>query len=237
MPQIAVLNKSTVLTDAVVAAAVPDFALQLSRDFLPAWGLTASVDFFAEGQEIPAAAWQVLVLDDSDQAGALGYHDLTASGQPQGKVFAKTDLDNSLSWTVTMSHELLEMVADPDLVLCAQVGDKSFASVEVCDPCEADCYGYLINATIVSDFILPSWYQPNATGPFDFAHHHDAPLTLLPGGYVSIWTPEGNWSQKTAANEAPSRAPTSQRMEMRNRPLVRSTGTNGTRSTPLADLL
>ena len=32
----------------------------------------------------------MLVLDTSDQAGALGYHDVTPQGLPLGKVFAKT---------------------------------------------------------------------------------------------------------------------------------------------------
>ena len=52
-------------------------------------------------------------MDDSDQAGALGYHDLTSAGLPMGKVFARTDLQNNLSWTVTVSHELLEILGDP----------------------------------------------------------------------------------------------------------------------------
>jgi len=50
-----------------------------------------------------------VILDDSDQAGALGYHDLTSDGLPIGKVFAASDLKAGTSWTVTASHELLEM--------------------------------------------------------------------------------------------------------------------------------
>ncbi len=36
--------------------------------------------------------WQFIYLDDADQAGALGYHDLTDNGQPISKVFVRTTI-------------------------------------------------------------------------------------------------------------------------------------------------
>jgi len=42
-----------------------------------------------------------------------GHHDLTPDGLPVGKSFAGTDKHFGHSWTVTASHELLEMLADP----------------------------------------------------------------------------------------------------------------------------
>src|SRR6266571_4314023 len=61
-------------------------------------------------------SWWLVILDTSDVADALGYHDFTPAGRPIGKVFAQSDIMDNLEWTVTASHELLEMLADPDIV-------------------------------------------------------------------------------------------------------------------------
>ena len=84
-PLIAVINRSTVCSDADVASWAAAVQLQVQRDFAPLWGLPGAVVFYG-GSLVPppAYAWQMAVLDDADQAGALGYHDLTATGQPLG---------------------------------------------------------------------------------------------------------------------------------------------------------
>jgi len=38
---------------------------------------------------------------------------VTSEGTPLGKVFAGLDLRSASSWTVTLSHELLEILTDP----------------------------------------------------------------------------------------------------------------------------
>ena len=138
--EIAIINESTVLTDAQVAPAVVAIQTQVSRDFAPIYGKTARLLFFNKSATIPPEMWQIAILDDSDQAGALGYHDITVSGQPLGKVFAKTTQTDGLSWTVTLSHEALEMLQDPWINRCFEVDDGSgnptqFQADEVGDPC------------------------------------------------------------------------------------------------------
>jgi hypothetical protein len=217
---IAVINQSTAVSDTEVAAAVPNLNIQVQRDVAPIWGINAQVTYVPKGQIAPANSWQVIILDNSDQAGALGYHDLTANGYPISKVFAATDKKYNLSWTVTASHEICEMLVDPDCVLAAQTGNTTFVAFEVCDPCEADKLGYSINGTLVSDFVTPAWFQPKAHKPYDFCNHITAPLTLLPGGYVSIWTPTKGWTQKTAETTGhTSRAAMSQRCATRGQEL------------------
>ena len=88
----AVINSSTVLTDDDVLGAVAALQTQVHRDFAPAWGIDAEVVGVAKGKKPPVGSWWLAVLDDSDQAGALGYHDVTNEGLPLGKVFAGTDL-------------------------------------------------------------------------------------------------------------------------------------------------
>ena len=81
------------------------------------------VEFLPRGELLTEGWWQISVTDNPDQAGALGYHELTSRGTPLGKVFAGLDLQSGGSWTVTLSHELLEMLADPWINWCAQGSD------------------------------------------------------------------------------------------------------------------
>ena len=196
--RIAIVNESSILSDAQVAAATKALNHQLGYDYNPHWGTNAHCYFYPNGTTVPGSAWVLAILDDTDQAGALGYHDVTATGLPLGKVFAKTDQHYGLSWTVTASHEILEMVGDPECVRAAQTAATTFVAWEMCDPCEADQYGYTINGVQVSDFVLPAYFSPGEPGPYDFCGHIPAPLTLLPGGYQAVWTPKTGWTQKTA---------------------------------------
>jgi hypothetical protein len=88
--QIAVMNQSSVLTDAQVQAAVNPLQTQVTRDFFPIWGVDATLAFIAQGTAPPGGTWWLTVFDDSDQANALGYHDVTNEGLPIAKVFAVT---------------------------------------------------------------------------------------------------------------------------------------------------
>ena len=59
--------------------------------------------------------------------------------------------------------------------------------VEVCDPCEANNYGYAIQGVIVSDFLTPHYYDPIVTPGtrYSFTGSITAPRQMLPGGYIS----------------------------------------------------
>ncbi len=202
---VAVMNASTVLTDADVKVAVPALQTQVHNHFAPAWGVDADLKFVAKGDTPPAGAWWLAVLDNSDQAGALGYHDLTNEGLPLGKVFAGTDITVGSQWTVTASHELLEMLADPDIDLSvfvqADASSGTLYAYEVCDACEDDQFGYQVDGVPVSDFVYPAWFesfrQPGTT-QFDQGQHLQQPLQLLQGGYIGVFdvTAGNGWTQK-----------------------------------------
>src|SRR5271166_5102256 len=108
--QISIINASTVISDPDGAAATAALQTQVTRDFFPIWGTPATLTYVPKGHTAPTTTWHLSILDNSDQAGALGYHDITPQGLPLGKAFAKTDLRYGLSWTVTISHELFEML-------------------------------------------------------------------------------------------------------------------------------
>jgi len=208
--QISVINGSTVINDTDIRPVVQALQQQVTNDFLPAWGVDAQLTFVPTGSAPPAGTWWLTILDDSDQAGALGYHDLTTDGLPLAKVFAATDLKLGNSWSVTASHELLEMLADPNINLTAFVQNATTTGTlfayEVCDACEADNFGYKIGNVLVSDFVLPAWFEDfcaRGSTQFDQTNHMQSPLELLPGGYIGVFnvTDGGGWTQLTAEKE------------------------------------
>jgi len=236
--KISINNASSVLTDDQVRAVVPALQTQVRRDFLPPWGVDADLDFVPKGQQPPAGHWWLVVADDSDQAGALGYHDMTPDGLPQGNVFAGTDLQFGTQWTVTASHELLEMLGDPAINLTAltmtpfdvnQPAVGRLYAYEVCDACEADQDGYAIDGVLVSNFVYPPWFESfRQTGSTQFDHQLRLtdPFQLLPGGYISVYdmTSGTGWQQisrplpQPAALAATQRAPVGSRRERRRTP-------------------
>jgi hypothetical protein len=205
--QISVINESTVLTDADVNPVVAALQQQVTNDFRPIWGTDAELTMVPQGTQPPASTWWLVILDDSDQAGALGYHDLTPDGLPIGKVFAASDLKAGTSWSVTASHELLEMLADPNINLTVFVQNANTSGTlyayEVCDACEDDSFGYKINNILVSDFVYPAWFESfraEGSTQFDRMNQIHNPLQLLAGGYIGVFSvTDGNgWQQQTA---------------------------------------
>jgi hypothetical protein len=200
---VSIVNRCTVLNDTEVSRVVLALQKQVDNDFGPAWGVSAKLQFVPNGGKLDPQHWWLVVLDDSDQAGALGYHDLTNAGLPIGKAFARSDQEYGVSWSVTISHELLEMLADPNINLTifdqGPTGARLYA-YEVCDACEDDQYGYEIDGVLVSDFVFPSWFESfRALGStqFDFQKHINTPFQMLTNGYIGVNDlASGNgWSQ------------------------------------------
>jgi hypothetical protein len=219
---VAVINGSSLVTDAQLALVVAALQIQVTRDFAPIWGVHAKLTQIPTGQVPPPTSWWLSILDTSDTAGALGYHDITPTGLPLGKVFVKTTQDAGDQWSVTASHEILEMLADPEINLCVFNQSSNSAgriyAMEVGDPCESDQFGYTINGVLVSDFITPAWFGTGSTGPFDFQSHITTPFQLLAGGYVGFFdvSTGGGWQQLTARlGELKARAPIGSRRERR----------------------
>jgi hypothetical protein len=205
--QISVINASSALQDSEVQAVVPVLQKQVSHDFAPAWGFDADLTFVRRNSQPAAGSWWLVILDNSDQAGALGYHDITSEGLPLGKVFAASDIQYGNKWTVTTSHELLEMLGDPDINLTVFVQPDATSGIlyayEVCDACEADKYGYDIDGVTVSDFVYPAWFETfraKGSTQFDQQKQIEKPLDLLPGGYIGAFDVNSGsgWHQITA---------------------------------------
>ena len=201
-PSIAVYNHpGSGESDAVIAAMIPDLQTQISdpeEGFARYWGRDATLRFVPSGSKPPSVGWTIAVLANSDVAGALGYHDLTPTGYPLGKVFAETDRQYNEVLSVTLSHELLEMLGDPWINQSAQGPDGKFYAYEACDAVEADAMGYTIGQTLVSNFVTDAWFG-NGVGPYDRLKKLTRPLEIAPGGYIGVFDPGSGqgWTQVT----------------------------------------
>ena len=216
LPVIAITNASTCLSDTELAAAIPALQRQVTIDFRAYWEMDCQLTLLPREELLVEGWWQISVLDNPDHAGALGYHELTSRGTPLGKVFAGLDLQTGGSWTVTLSHELLEMLADPWINWCAQGSDGKIYALEVCDAVEADELGYEIDGVLVSDFITPSWFEPTHADRVDFKRRVRNPLQLAAGGYISVLDAVGGWTQIAAQGQPSVPIPSGSRRQRRN---------------------
>jgi len=197
LPVIGIRNRSTVLTDDQVAAVIPALQKQVSNEFYGYWGKNCMLTMLSKDEELVLGWWEMVILDDPDLAGALGYHELNVNGGPLGKVFAGLDIRVGASWTNTFSHELLEILVDPWCNECMQGNDQKIYALEVADPVESDADGYLIEGVLVSDFITPSWYQITSADRLDFKQRLKQRFEISQGGYISIW--DGHmWTERNA---------------------------------------
>lgn len=223
MPKIAVINQSTAIADADVQHMLPAFDHQWNKDLLPVWGVDpATFTFVPKGKSPAAGSWWIVFLDNSDQADALAYHDLTNEGLPISKVFVKTLTADNASISVGASHEVCEMAVDPWLNGAYQDASGTFWAGEVCDPVEDDQYGYKIGNVLVTDFVTPNWFAPAHAQPsIDLKGHAKSAFEVLSGGYAQKFDFKHDWVQVTGAKalqSARAKPADGSRRERRARP-------------------
>lgn len=170
---------------------------QIARDFAPIWNVSATIDAFHSLDDVPVGYWPIIVVDDVQ--GAEGIHE-----DRQGQPFAL--VENSDDWSLTASHEAIEMLVDPwgrKLVAGASVmpgqGRVEYL-VEPCDPSESAEYGYTANGVLVSDFYTPHFFDPYPTNGvrYSFTGALQKPRQILRGGYLSWHVPKtDHWWQMT----------------------------------------
>jgi hypothetical protein len=78
---IACINKATVSLGAPFDKLTATLQKCFDQYFLPVWGYP--VKLYNTDTPRPSD-WRFLYIDDADTAGALGYHNLTKDGQPNG---------------------------------------------------------------------------------------------------------------------------------------------------------
>jgi hypothetical protein len=201
---IAVINESTMVTNAQVQTMCQAIQVQLDLHVLPAWNMkAATITFYADKTKVPGYAWVVNMLDNTTQAGALGYHE-EDNDVVDAFIFAEPVLTNGGAVMVynpanpgqylvssTLSHEVCEMIGDrfANAFVVGANGTTLYCQ-ELCDPVEDGTYAITVagQAIGVSNFIFPSWFNPEATvkanAPFDYMGKLTAPFTMTAGGYI-----------------------------------------------------
>jgi hypothetical protein len=171
---------------------------QVTRDYTPIWKVIATVSAFSTLDDLPNGYWPVIVMDDIHTSGAAGVHQ-DKNGQPYALV------QSGASWSLTASHETLEMLTDPfgNRLVSGHSPKRGQGRVEflveVCDPSEDASYAYTANGVTVSDFITPAFYDPvtSPTVRYSFTGAIKAPRTILKGGYMSWHDPiSDHWWQQ-----------------------------------------
>jgi hypothetical protein len=120
-----------------------------------------------------------------------------------------------------VSHEVIELFGDIDVNDYddgPESGHGMCYAHELCDPCEADGYTVKLpddTAVLVSNFVLPAWFDQNAPAGslFDFMGTCKAPFTMSAGGYMVVRNAPG--SEQQVFGEV---APPAWRLEGKRRP-------------------
>jgi hypothetical protein len=185
---VSMIRDVTLANLAAVSAAIQK---QVSRDFGPMWNVEATVDAFDKLEDVPIGYWHVLLQDELPNS-AAGLHKRDDNKQPFALVALTTN------WPVFMSHEVLEMLVDPQGTL-TRAGNSLKSGqgrveylIEVCDPCQASEFAYTVNSVMVSDFYTPQYFDPlKSRGVrYSFSGQVRGPREVLDGGYLSWFDPE-----------------------------------------------
>jgi hypothetical protein len=190
------------LTDDEIIKSLSAIQNGMKNEFLHYYGYSAKLYYANKTTQEPNNMWNMFLLDSSDVAGALGYHDSTAQGIPQGKIFVKTAQQYGAKWSITLDHEIKEAMSDPwgmESYFQDYGSQKRLVAFENCDPVEADKYGYPgANNIMLSNFVTPYWKHPfNDTAELDSKIRYDAGGLLfssfqtLPGCHQSFYYIQG----------------------------------------------
>jgi len=205
---VSVINLSEgAVADAPLLRAIRAVNRQLREDFEPYWGFGAelrlegktgrSKRFDAADMRGDAVLYFRSVARIND---AEGFHEAHFSGIPYGFVFLEVSQALKEDWTITLSHEALEIVADPEANLLVQgphpvkANREVFHWFEMCDAVQSE--NYSIDEVRVSNFVLPLYFTASAErgGRNDFLGTKARGKTLRsfgvnPGGYIGYFDP------------------------------------------------
>lgn len=191
---------------AVLERIVQAVQVQVERDFAPAWSrIPVPVFLVADGAPVPLGAAIVYLVDRiTEMNGAAGLHKADERGFFAGFVAVEaiarlggsaTKGPNSIS--SALSHEVLEMLANPAVNLWSDGPDGRSYAHEVCDPVSGDCYEVDVEPysqgpsapVSVSNFVLPDWFNPVATSGawIDHMQTLSAPFTCRDSGYMTVF--------------------------------------------------
>lgn len=155
-----------------------------------------------EGAPVPIGSAIVFLVDRLEHGrGAVARHTAESSGYFAGYVAVEViqRLGGSMaighdSVSAALSHEVLELIANPALNLWAEAPDGRLVAREVCDPVSGDSYeielspdsSQAVHRVSVSNFVRPAWFHREAPSGswFDQMQLTSAPFEVRSSGYV-----------------------------------------------------
>ncbi len=214
--RISVINLTHgLLSDREVISAIRTVNRQIQEDFAPYWNLHGQLRLEGNSSEQPgvddAEDMQgegiIYLWDKADVPDALGYHEANYRGIPYGFVFIDIATEIGENWTVTFSHEVLELIGDRQanqLVRGPHPHDRNktvYHWYEMCDAVQDETYE--IDGVEVSNFVLPLYFTEGAEAGSrnDFLGTtyrigNSGPAETLrsfginPGGYIGFFDPD-----------------------------------------------
>jgi hypothetical protein len=199
------------VTDEELQKVIRAINRQIAEDFVPYWSLPATLRLEGRTTEEPDKIQVpdmrgdavIYLWDKIDVPDALGYHLSNNRGIPFGFVYVELAQNVDEPWTVTLSHEALELLGDPQtnlLVLGPHPTDDRdvFHWYEMCDAVQDEAY--MIDEVAVSNFLLPLYFTGTRDtdeigARNDFLGRTYSGQTLKsfqvnPGGYIGYFDPE-----------------------------------------------
>jgi hypothetical protein len=199
MMQFVLIDTSTAQTDAAVSGPITQpqlqemaaaLAIQLNRDVATEWGGNYSVRAGSGPQDVSPGEIVCNIVDAlPDDPQAIAYHTDDGSSHPLvmlAKGTCNGILGGTQSISAAMSHELCETAVDRACNCWADDGQGSEWAQEACDATESDSYS--IGNVTVSNFLLRSFFAPEAPAPWSYLgslgrEPIPGPFAVASGGY------------------------------------------------------
>jgi hypothetical protein len=225
MPQLAIINQSTIVTDAegnIITSALNQVLPQFCSD----WGIVSHSCVYVAKGKTTTIPLKIFLLDTSDVANLLAYHD-EINDIPYGRAFAKTVLSYGgvilysqnprvLTFAQCVCHEVFELLINPNCNVWTMLSDNNtLYAYEVCDPVQSNPVTVSVKTGTIttpvyvrvglSDWVLPNWFDPQKKrGPYNHNNTLTAPFTVSNYGYVMRLTNgkyEYVWGQRLTTED------------------------------------
>lgn len=190
---VGIVSETPALRMSEVARVAAAIAHQVVHDLGPAWAITVPVSPFETLSDIPDDYAQLLVMKTM-ASGFFGLHKMK-----NGKFIAFVrHTPKSMSWAIHASHEVIEMLVDPDGQRVARGPSPANAAVlvdfvvEPCDPVQDPEFSYVgINSVPLSNFCTPAYYglPGGISGAVTCRPALAGPFSIGEGGYVTYRDP------------------------------------------------